>query len=305
MAGVVLVAVSGASFGGLGVLARVAYDDGGQPVAVLAGRFVIAALCFGALQLVRRRPLPPPRALAGLLVMGVCYLLQSLCYFSAIEHAPPGLVALLLYTYPALVVLLGVLLLGLRLTRTAAVACAVALTGTALVVGPSARSGDTVGIVFGLSAAGVYACYILVGSRVLRQVDAVWASTVIMTTAAVGYGLAFLLSPNRPALPASSTGWLAIVGMALLCTVVAVLTFLAGLARVGPADASTISTIEPLVSVVLSALVTGEVITGWTVAGGTLVLASVITLSRASGSGSGSGSGSAAEPPLSAAVPER
>ena len=212
--------------------------------------------------------------------MGGCYLVQSLCYFSAVEHAPPGLVALLLYTYPALVVVLGVLFMGLRLSRRAGVACAVAITGTVLIVGPTAGAGEPIGVVYGLASAVVYAVYILIGSRVLRHTDPIPASAVIMTTAALGYCAVYALSPDRPSFPNDGTGWAAVLGIAVLCTVVAVVTFLAGLARVGPADASTISTIEPAVSVVLSAIILGEAITGWTVCGGLLILGSVLALSR-------------------------
>jgi drug/metabolite transporter (DMT)-like permease len=156
------------------------------------------------------------------------------------------------------------------------------VAGTALIVGPSARSGDPLGVAFGLGAAGVYAVYILIGSRVLQHVDALTASAVIMTTAAIGFVVVFSLSPDRPSLPDSASGWSAILAIGLVCTVVAGISFLAGLARVGPADASTLSTVEPVVSVLLSAIVVGESITAWTVVGGAMVLGSVIVLSRTS-----------------------
>ena len=278
--GVLLTVVSAASFGTMGVLARVAYDDGASPVAVLTLRFTIAAVCFLAVRAGRRRPRPSASSLAGLVVMGVGYLLQSLCYFSAIDHAPPGLVALLLYTFPVLVVAGGAAFLGERPTARVLVACLVAVSGTALIIGPTASGGDPAGILFALGAAVVYAAYILVGTRVLEDVDSVSASAVIMSTAGLGYVAIFLVSPQQANLPASISGWAAVIAIALVCTVVGAATFLAGLARIGPADASTISTIEPVVSVVLSALVTGEAITGWTLAGGTMVVLAVGAISR-------------------------
>lgn len=280
LVGVALVVVSAAAFGALGVLARVAYDDGAEPVGVLVYRFGLAAVVFAGLRLARPAPRPRGGTLLGLVAMGAGYFGQSLFYFSAVDHAPPGLVALLLYTYPALVVVLAVVLLRLPLDRRVAIACAVALGGTALIIAPSVGGGATsgLGVAFGLGAALVYAGYILLGSRVLQRVDPLWASTVIMTTAAVGHGIVFAF--DRPSLPSSGDGWAAVAAIALLCTVVAGLAFLAGLARVGPADASTISTLEPVVSVVLSAVVVGEAITAWTVAGGLLVGGAVVALSR-------------------------
>jgi drug/metabolite transporter (DMT)-like permease len=282
VAGVALVVVSAASFGALGVFARLAYDDGASPIGVLTCRFGLAAICFLVARALRGGRLPPLRVLAGLGLMGLGYLGQSLAYFSAVDHAPPGLVALLLYTFPAIVVAGSALFLGERLTTSLVVACAVAVVGTAVIVGPSPSGSDGLGIVFGLLSALVYAAYILVGSRVVPRTDALTASAVIMTTAAVGFGVLFLASSPHPRLPETAKGWTAIVSLALLCTVVAGITFLAGLARVGPAAASTLSTIEPVVSVVLSAVVIGEDITVATVIGGALVIGSVVAVARMS-----------------------
>lgn len=282
LVGVGLVLVSAASFGTAGVLARVAYDDGADPTALLACRFAIAAALFAAARLARPSPRPRGRALAGLGVMGVGYLLQSFCYFTAVDHAPPGLVALLLYTYPALVVVLGAVALHLRVPRRVAAACVAALAGTALIVVPTiggTADVSTLGVGLGLGAALVYSGYILLGTKVLETVDPLWASTVIMATAAAGYAVVF--AATRPALPSTVEGWAAVVAVAVVCTVVAASTFLAGLARIGPADASTISTFEPVVSVVLSAVFIGEAVSGWTAAGGALVLGAVLAISRA------------------------
>jgi drug/metabolite transporter (DMT)-like permease len=284
LVGVALVVVSAASFGTAGVLARVAYDDGAEPIALLACRFAIAASLFAVARLARPAPAPRGRALRGLAVMGVAYFLQSFCYFTAVDHAPPGLVALLLYTFPAIVVVLGAVVLHLPLRRRVAVACGVALAGTALIVVPTVGGGDDaspLGIALALGAALVYSGYILLGSKVLERVDPLWASTVIMATAAAGYAVTFAVT--RPALPDGGDGWAAIVAVAVVCTVVAGFTFLAGLLRIGPADASTVSTLEPVVSVVLSAVVVGEAVTGWTIAGGLLVLGAVLAISRSTG----------------------
>ena len=276
LVGVALVAVSAAAFGTAGVLARAAYDDGTDPTGLLVCRFVLATVVFASVGFVRRRR---PRLRPGLVVMGGGYFLQSFLYFTAVDHASPGLVALLLYTYPALVVVLAAAVLRTPIGRTVAVACAVALAGTAVVVGPTAGDASGLGIACGLGAAVVYSGYILLGSRVLTDVDPLAASTVIMATAAAGYVAVFAVA--RPSLPSSAGGWAAVAAVAVVCTVVAVLTFLAGLARIGPADASTVSTVEPVVSVVLSAAVLHEAITGWTVLGGLLVAGAVVTIGRA------------------------
>ena len=67
----------------------------------------------------------------------------------------------------------------------------------------------------------------------------------------------------------------------MLSTVVAMITFFAGMARLGAADAATLSTLEPVVTVVLAATFLAEAVGGWQIAGGAIILAAVVVLARA------------------------
>ena len=60
----------------------------------------------------------------------------------------------------------------------------------------------------------------------------------------------------------------------------AFVTFFEGLKRIGPTSASTLSTFEPIVAVVLAAIVLGETISPIQVLGGALILAAVVVLAR-------------------------
>jgi drug/metabolite transporter (DMT)-like permease len=71
-------------------------------------------------------------------------------------------------------------------------------------------------------------------------------------------------------------GWLA--GIALVSTVAAVSLFFAGLKRVGPTTASILSTVEPVVTVVLAFVVFGELLGTLQLLGGALVLTAVLVL---------------------------
>lgn len=278
--GIALVVASAIGFGALGVLARIADDEGADQTAVLVLRFGIAALVFGAVRLVRRRPAPTGTALLGLVLMGVLYFVQGACYFASVDRGSPGLASLLLYAYPALVVILSAVVLRQRSPRPVLVACAVALAGTAMIIGPTVGDGNPSAIAFGLTTAFTYSGYIIIGSRVLERVDPIWSSTVIMGTAAVCNVVLYLLSSPRPEGPSTGAAWAAVLALAVVSTVIPVAAFLAGLARIGPADASTLSSIEPATSVLLSAVVIGETLTGWSVVGGALVIGAVVAIGR-------------------------
>ena len=275
--GVALALVSAASFGVMPVLAKVVYDDGAEPIGVLAVRFAIAAAVLLVLARARRERLPRGRTLLVLLALGgVGYVGMSLCYFFALERISAGLTSLLLYFYPALVVVLGGLVLRNR-PRPAALGCvAVATVGTVLTIGP-VEGGQTLGVLLGLGSALVYATYILVSSRV-EGVGPFATSAVVLLAGAVVMGA--LAVVTRPQLPEAAGAWIALGGVGLIGGALAVTTFFAALALLGPSDTAVISTVEPVVSIGVAAIVLGERLGPVQVAGGVVVLLAVGVLAR-------------------------
>jgi drug/metabolite transporter (DMT)-like permease len=281
--GALLVALSATAFGAMAIFARFAYADGTDVVAVLFLRFTIAAALMSAFVVASGRRWPRGRNLAILLAMGaVGYVGQSLSFFSALNHASAGLVALLLYLHPFLVTLLAALVLRRPLDRRRLLAVGVALAGTALTLG-GGIDGKPLGVLLGVLAALIYSIYIIAGSTVLTREDPLAAATVVMIAAAAVFGGAVLAT--TPVFPAAREGWLAVLAIALLCTAVAMGAFFAGVRTLGPADAATLSTLEPVVTIVLAAIFLGEPLQPHQFAGGTLILAAVVWLARAGPAG--------------------
>jgi drug/metabolite transporter (DMT)-like permease len=275
--GPLLIVISAISFGASPIFARLAYAAGTTPTTLLLLRFVIAAIVMVCVMLVRRIRFPRGRVLLGLVLMGgLGYVGQSFAYFTALTLASAGLVALLLYLYPAIVTLLAVLIFKDRLTLTKLGAVLLALVGTVLTIGPTG-GGRTLGIVLGIAAALIYSIYILVGSRITPQAGPIPSSTIVMISAAIVYS--GIVSVQSPAFPVTPLGWAAIVAIALISTVLAIVAFFAGLERIGPSRASTISTFEPVVSVVLAALVLGESFNALQIVGGCLILVAALICS--------------------------
>jgi drug/metabolite transporter (DMT)-like permease len=206
----------------------------------------------------------------------VGYVGQSLTYFTALTMASASLVALLLYLYPAVVTLLSALFFKESLTRWKISALLLALVGTALTVGLTGTARVT-GILLALAAAIIYSVYILVGSRIMPKTNALSASTTVITAAGVVY--VGIVAVRGPVFPQTLLGWGAIVALVLVSTVIGIVTFFAGLERIGPSRASTLSTFEPVVSVTLAILVLGETISPLQVLGGILILVAVLVCS--------------------------
>lgn len=274
--GVALVLLSAVAFGSTSIFADLAFRDGADEFTVLLIRFAIAAAVLLAVMAARRMPLPPWRVVLGLLLLGIVGRAgQGITYFSALELAPAGLVALLLYLYPALVTLLAVVFLKECLTRGKVLALLVALAGTALAAGPVA-GGQPLGVLLSLVTAAIYATYIVVSSRVTRQASAFVASALILAGTVLPY--AGIEAVRGATLPRTALGWGAILAMALFSTVVGTVTFFAGLQCVGPTNTSILSTFEPAWTVLLAALVLGERLSIVQLAGGVLILAAVLAL---------------------------
>jgi drug/metabolite transporter (DMT)-like permease len=275
--GMLFIIISAISFGAMPIFARIAYASKADPITVLFLRFGIAAVVMFVILFASKTPFPRGLLLLELILLGaIGYVGESLAYFTALTMASAGLVALLLYIYPALVTALSAIFLKEHLTTPKIVALFLALSGTTLTI-QITSGGSIAGILLGIAAAVDYAIYILLGSRIVRRSGAIGSTTIIIASTA---GVFALIAPlHGMTFPDSASGWIAILAIALISTVLAFVAFFAGLKRISPATASTLSTFEPIVAVTLAAIVLGETITPVQVLGGALILAAVVILS--------------------------
>ncbi len=283
--GALFVALSAGAFGAMAIFGRYAYAGGADVLGLLTLRFVIGGGVLAAVACRRGVAWPRGRTLWGIAAMGALgYVGQSLCYFIALQHAQASLVALLLYLYPAFVTLLAALWLGERLTLMKGAALVLCLAGSALMVGGG--KGEPLGIALGMTAAIVYSLYIVAGARLTRGVDPLATTAVVCLAAAAVFctvSVVRTLSGAPPHLPGTALAWAALVAIALVSTVTAMLAFFAGLTRLGAARTSMLSTLEPVVTVLLAAVLLGERLTLLQGIGGAAVLAAVLWLVGAGG----------------------
>jgi drug/metabolite transporter (DMT)-like permease len=279
--GAALVLVSGIGFGAVTVLARMAFEAGSNATTSLSIRFLLGGLLFWLLLAARRKivRLPLRRVLAFAL-MGVFFAAGSTFSFLSVERIPASLSALMFYIYPALVTVGAAVLFGTRFSRTRLAILASVLIGCALTANVQGGSVDTIGIALALISPCFYAGYILVGSRALPGIPPLNASAWIITVASVillGVGWSGLLGGGFTT-DIEPKGWLAILGLAIFSTVISISTFLAGMARLDAFRASILSTFEPVMTVILAALLLGERLAPIQAAGGAIIVVSAIAL---------------------------
>jgi drug/metabolite transporter (DMT)-like permease len=278
--GALLCIFSAAAFGAMAIFGKLAYDEGVEVGDLLLVRFSLAAAALLAVAWARGalRGLGLRGALAPLAMGAVGYATQSGLFFSALERMDASLLALVLYTYPLLVCVGAVALGRERLSARRFGALLVASAGVALVLaGAASGTFDTLGTAMGFGAALAYTAYILLGDRLVTGVP-VLALTALVCTGAAGTFLLAALVRGGPELGFGAAGYGWIAAIALVSTVGAILTFFAGLARVGPSAAAILSIFEPVVTVALAAAAFGESLAPVQLAGGALVLAAVVVM---------------------------
>jgi drug/metabolite transporter (DMT)-like permease len=274
-----MVLISATTFGTLSILAKLAYRAGLGTQQTLAFRFVLGAIGMWGLALIfRQNPLRfRRRELVTLVALGaVFYTAQSLTYFIALRTLPASFCVLIAYIYPSLVVVAGWLFLGRSVSIWHGVALGLSFLGVALLVG-GAQFQLAWALVFAIASPAIYTGYILLGEKVMGSVPALGASAVIMSGAAIAFCVIAALT-GELALPETTSGWGVGFAIALIPTMVAISLFLAGLPRIGAARSSLLSTLEPVVTVLLAAALLGDRLSLPQLAGGALVIGAVIVV---------------------------
>lgn len=282
--GVAQCVLSAVGFGALAIFAKSAFDAGLDPLTLLFVRFTVCALVFGLVVGVRtelRADLlrAGSRAIAlGFALGAVGYAAQAGLFFAALERIDASLLALLLYTYPAWVIL-GAFVLGLeRPTRRRLTALAIAWTGLGiLLAGAASGRVDAVGVALGVMTALVYAGYILVSDRAGLRIAPLALTTLVCGGAACSIGAAGVVTGSLQT-DITSEGWMWIGLIALVSTALPIALFFAGLARVGPSSTAILMSIDPVVTVLLAYLVLDEVLSGTQLVGAALVVGAALLI---------------------------
>ncbi|MDZ7701545.1 MAG: DMT family transporter [Halobacteriales archaeon] len=278
--GTLLVLGAAAGFGTIGIFGELAAAIDLRLATLLPTRFALATLVVLALSRLRGWPLLRTRRdLATTFALGLVYTGLTLFFFVSLRHLTAGLATIVLYTYPAIVFALAATFLGERVTRAKLAALAAVLAGVVLIVDADAAGADPLGVALALGAAACYALY-TTGSRTLvSDLDprALMLGVLLGTTAGM---VGFALLTTGLALPDGRTQWGVVLGLTLVGTLVPLLLFYEGVSRLEASRVGVISTVEPVVTVALGALLLGEAVTPAVVAGGALVLGGVLLVQR-------------------------
>jgi drug/metabolite transporter (DMT)-like permease len=279
--GYAMVIASSVLFGASSVIIKHTYSTGLAPVPVIIIQGIISSLvAWGWVLLSKKSPRLPKGLWPWMAAQGtVGGFLTSVLFYTSLEVLGAALATLLLFTYPAFVVIYNTVFRKHHLTLPEKGALVMALAGILFCVdlpGVQLESVTALALLMALGSAVTNAFLSINGERLLAVLE-----TPVVTAWSLSVSTLTMLVVYRPVWLAdvSLSGYqiLLVVGGALLF-VLPLMVYLTGLRRIGAGIASIISTAEIPFTLVLAWAFLQESLNVVQVLGGGLITLSVFVL---------------------------
>jgi drug/metabolite transporter (DMT)-like permease len=261
-----------------------------DPAMIVFSRTALAAVVLLPVAVARGEIRPVLRRWRPLLVYTVAELvIPQFLLGTAEERLPSSTTGLLIAAVP----LAGVgvaFLLGRpeRLTRVNWAGIAVGMAGVALLAGFAVSAAN-------LGPAGevlvVVLCYALgpaVLSKWMPDESGLGVTAVALTITALVYAPVVTAGHGWPSRWPGTSVLVSLILLGLVCSAAALTIMALLVVEVGPVRATAVTYVNPAVALIAGAIVLGETVTGWSVAGFVLILAGCVLVARR-GKGGGRG----------------
>jgi drug/metabolite transporter (DMT)-like permease len=209
----------------------------------------------------------------------------SILDFLGLQYISAGLERLILFTYPTLTLLIGVLFLGRTLERRQLFSLLLSYAGIGLAFAHDLQmAGEMemvlIGAGFVFASSLSYAFYQAGSESVIKRLGAARFSALAMLVSTGATQLHFFIAQPVSALIQPLPIYAYGAGMALFSTVLPVFWQSAAIRHIGSAKAAMIGTLGPILTIFFGWWLLGESISLAQMAGAILVLAGVLLISR-------------------------
>lgn len=280
--GASLVLFSGLCWATYVVTAKLGIEFGLDVISLNTIRLTVSALFIGIFIAAFRRFAPKaslPAVLLVLLLGAIDHGLGGVLYIGSLHYIDASLAYLLVFAYPAMVVLLSAAIGREKLSARKVLAVIVTFIGVAMVLeaGGAVEGEAWIGVALVLAAAFIFSVYLLFCEGLMDR----FSSSQMSFFSLAGGGIAMLaalpFAPARFDLLFDPQGLLILGIFSVVGTAFALLFFLMGVRHIGASRASIISTTEPVFVVLLAWIMLGEFLSPiqWL---GMLVLMAGVTL---------------------------
>jgi len=277
LTGIISAMLSAACFGMLAVFGKLAYARGFEATEILQYRF-----CFGALMLLvwfaatnRSILRAGPKTLLKAGFLGVVlYPVQSLTFMVSLKYIPAATTSLILYFYPVAVTLLSALLFKTRLDRIVGISLLLLVAGCGLVFFDAfLRDISRTGLMLATVSMLIFSAYLICLEWLLRGENPITISFYCVLAAAVVWTI---ISPPVRFMEFNVEAKALTLALGLVPTALAITLLYRSVDLIGSASASICSTLEPITTVLASALLLGEAVVPIQIAGMALILLGIV-----------------------------
>lgn len=221
------------------------------------------------------------RNLPRLCVSGAALGLNWILLFEAYRYTTVATATLCYYLAPIIIMLVSPIVVKEKLTAKKALCIFAALVGMVFVSGVSSgtlpAAGELRGILFGLAAACLYATVVLI-NKGIRDIEALDRTIVQLGVSAAVLAPYILVTEDLFTLlpQLSPVSFAMLVFVAIVHTGVAYALYFSSIRDISAQTAALFSYIDPVVAILLSALLLGERMTPASAVGAVLVLGSAL-----------------------------
>lgn len=213
------------------------------------------------------------RQIPLLLVSGVAMGVNWILLFEAYKHTTVSVATLSYYFAPVLVTAVCPVLFKERLSPKQILCFVMSTVGLVLITATGSVGGGnhTVGILFALGAAVLYATVVLL-NKFIQGVDGIHR-TLLQFLAAAAILFPYVLLTGGVTLGGMpALGWVSLLTVGIIHTGLTYCMYFTALKELSGQQAAILSYIDPLVAILISVTVLGEPLTLWQAAGGILIL---------------------------------
>jgi drug/metabolite transporter (DMT)-like permease len=262
--------------GGIGpVMTRITLSEM-PPMWGGAFRFSLAAILLAVIVVARGVPLPRGRALVGTIMFGSLGMgLSTILIYRGLVDAPAGVSQVILALVPLETFLFALVLRIERFRFAGLVGAALAVIGVGVVFGDQLSANVPIGGLLSILAAGISIASTTVVLKRFPTSHPLSAAAVALPIGALMFWAASIAFGEPRPLPTSQSVWLALAWLVFVGTLGVMTLFLFVIQRLSASTASYQFLLLPLVTVLVSAVVTGEQITPAFLVGAAIVLAGV------------------------------
>lgn len=240
-------------------------------------RAVLAASLIGIFLLVTGRKLPMKNLRKELLLLmcsGGCMAVNWILLFEAYKYTTVAIATLSYYFAPVLVTVASALLFRERLTKKNIFCFVMSTLGILLVTGITdlgSGSNNAVGILFGLGAAVLYACCILL-NKFIKGVGGI-ERTFLQFLAAIAVMVPYVAFTGGVSLGnMDGLGWVCLLVVGLVHTGITYCMYFTAVEHIPGQEVAILSYMDPLVAVVIGVAVLGEPLSAQQLIGGAMIL---------------------------------